>query len=214
VVMSVDQASSRSGDSNYVLVHVEAEIRRLLLQARLHDDFTEHALRLAGLRPGMRVLDIGCGPGDVAFLAARLVGPSGTVLGVDAAAEIIELARTRAAERGLDNVSFEPTAIADISVDEPVDAVIGRLILMHLPDPVATLRHLAAMVRRGGLIAVFESDITAAGSRPELPLWRTVKDAIAEAFLGAGADRRIRPSIAKLFVEARAMAHRRSGTWA
>jgi 2-polyprenyl-3-methyl-5-hydroxy-6-metoxy-1,4-benzoquinol methylase len=186
--MCADQESSKTGDSTYVLVHGEAEIRRLVLQGRLHDHFTEHALGVAGLRPGMRVLDIGCGPGDVSFVAARLVGPSGTVLGVDAAAEIVELARTRAAEQGLDNVRFEPTAIADISLDEPVDAVIGRLILMHLPDPVATLRQLAVMIRPGGLIAFCESDVTAAGSRPELPLWRTMKDAIAEAFVGAGID--------------------------
>jgi len=60
----------------------------------------------------MQVLDVGCGPGDVSFVAARLVGPAGTVLGVDAAAEIIEVARTRAAEQGLSWVSFEQTTIA------------------------------------------------------------------------------------------------------
>jgi DNA-binding transcriptional LysR family regulator len=75
----------------------------LLLQARLYDEFTEHALRSAGLRPGMRVLDVGCGPGDVSFIAARLVGPQGSVLGVNAAHDVIVLARIRAAERGLDS---------------------------------------------------------------------------------------------------------------
>lgn len=69
-------------DSTYVLGHADVEVRRLLLQGRLYNDYTEHALRLAGLRPGMRVLDIGCGPGDVSFIAARLVGPTGRVLGV------------------------------------------------------------------------------------------------------------------------------------
>src|SRR6266478_887491 len=104
-------------DSTYVLGHADVEVQRLLMQGRLYDDHTEQALRLAGLRPGMRVLDVGCGPGDVSFAAARLVGPTGTVLGVDSAAEIIEVARTRAAEQGLSWVSFEQTTIADIAID-------------------------------------------------------------------------------------------------
>jgi 2-polyprenyl-3-methyl-5-hydroxy-6-metoxy-1,4-benzoquinol methylase len=185
--MSVNQAAPTSR-STYVLNHSVTEIRRLLVQGRLYDDFTEHALRLAGLRPGMRVLDVGCGPGDVSFVAARLVGPAGTVLGVDVSDNVIQVARGRAAEQGLDTVRFESTAIADISLNDPVDAVIGRFILMHLPDPVATLRDLAAMVRPGGLIAFCESDITAAGSIPDLPLWQAVKNAVAKAFRGMGLD--------------------------
>ena len=140
--MSTTPSAAASG-SSYVLGHADVEVQRLLLQGRLYDDYTEHALRLAGLRPGMRVLDIGCGPGDVSFIAARLVGPTGTVLGVDAAPEMVELARARAAERGLSAVHFTQAAIDAIALDEPVDAVVGRLILMHLPDPAATLRHLA-----------------------------------------------------------------------
>jgi choline dehydrogenase-like flavoprotein len=85
------------GESTYVLGHVDTEIRRLVLQARLYDEFTEHALRLAGLQPGMRVVDVGCAPGDVSFIAARLVGPQGSVLGVDAAPNVIDLARIRGA---------------------------------------------------------------------------------------------------------------------
>ena len=175
-------------ESTYLLGHVDAEIGRLLLQARLYDDFTEHALRLAGLRPGMRVLDVGCGPGDVAFIAARLVGPRGTVLGVDAAPDVIDFARMRAAEQRLDTVRFESSAIASLRLDEPVDAVIGRLILMHLPEPVAALRQLAALVRPGGVVAFCEPDTTGVYSYPELPLWQTLKDGLAEAFRRAGLD--------------------------
>ncbi len=108
--MNTESSSAASG-STYVLGHDDVEVQRLLLQGRLYDDYTEHALRLAGLRPGMRVLDVGCGPGDVSFIAARLVGPTGTVLGVDAAPEMIELARARAAEQGLSAVHFTQAAI-------------------------------------------------------------------------------------------------------
>ncbi len=135
--------------SPYVLGHDDIEIRRLLLQGRLYGDHTEHALRMAGLRQGMRVLDVGCGPGDVSFAAARLVGPTGSVVGVDASSDVVEFARSRAAERGLSTVEFVHTTIADIAVAE-VDAVIGRLILMHLPDPVSTLRLLVRLVRPVG----------------------------------------------------------------
>ena len=185
---AANSVDGMTGDSTYVLGHADAEIRRLLLQGQMYNHHTEHALRLAGLRPGMRVLDVGCGPGDVSFVASRLVGPTGTVLAVDAAADIIEFARTRAAELGVSTVCFERAAIEDIELDEPVDAVIGRLILMHLPEPVTMLRRLAARVRPGGLIAFCESDISPAGSVPDQPLCRTVKDAIADAFAGAGAN--------------------------
>jgi len=176
-----------AGASAYLLGHADTEIQRLLLQGRLYNDHTEHALRLAGVQPGMRVLDVGCGPGDVSFVAARLVGSTGTVLGVDASSDVVELARARAAERGLSTVKFEQTTIDDIAVDE-VDAVIGRLILMHLPDPISTLRHFAGLVRPGGLVAFCEFDIGAARSIPESPLSRALVDAIARVFQGAGLD--------------------------
>jgi len=176
-----------AGASGYLLGHADTEIQRLLLQGRLYNDHTEHALRLAGVQPGMRVLDVGCGPGDVSFVAARLVGSTGTVLGVDASSDVVELARARAAERGLSTVKFEQTTIANIAVDE-VDAVIGRLILMHLPDPISTLRQFAGLVRPGGLIAFCEFDIGAVRTVPDSPLSRVLVDAIARVFQGAGLD--------------------------
>jgi ubiquinone/menaquinone biosynthesis C-methylase UbiE len=188
--------------SSYVLGHADAEVQRLLLQGRLYDGYTEHALRLAGLRPGMRVLDVGCGPGDVSFTAARLVGPTGTVLGVDAAPEMIELARARAAEKGLPTVHFMRTAIDAIALDEPVDAVIGRLILMHLPDPAAMLRHLSNWVRPGGVIAFSENDITETRSIPDLPLFEQVTAGIVRAFEAMGLSPRFGTTLHTVFQDA------------
>jgi ubiquinone/menaquinone biosynthesis C-methylase UbiE len=185
-VLTVEGMSS--DPDTYVLGHSESEVQRLLLQGRLHDDFTEHALRLAGLRPGMRVLDVGCGPGDVSFAAARIVGSTGTVLGVDTAADVIEFARARAAVQELASVRFVTTSIADMSLSEPVDAVVGRLILMHLPDPVDALRQLATKVSPGGLVAFCEADAATTRVVPGLPLWTALKDAVIGTFAGAGFD--------------------------
>lgn len=190
-----------AGASTYALGHTDIEIQRLLLQGRLYNDHTEHALRRAGLRPGMSVLDVGCGPGDVSFVAAQLVGPTGTVLGVDAASDVVQFARARAAERGLSTVKFEQTTIADINVDE-VDAVIGRLILMHLPDPISTLRQLAGLVRPGGLVAFCEFDIGAVRSIPDSPLSQALVAAIVGTFQGVGLNSAFGTTLQTLFRQA------------
>ena len=70
-------------DAAYVLGHAETELQRLMTQSRLFEPFTAQVFRDAGLAPGMRVLDVGSGSGDVAFLAARMVEPSGQAVGVD-----------------------------------------------------------------------------------------------------------------------------------
>jgi ubiquinone/menaquinone biosynthesis C-methylase UbiE len=199
--MNTTPSAAGSG-STYVLGHAEVEVRRLLLQGRLYNDFTEHALRLAGLRPGMRVLDVGCGPGDVSLIAARLVAPTGTVLGVDAAPEMIELAGARAAEQGASAVHFEQAGIDAISLDEPVDAVVGRLILMHLPDPAVTLRHLSTFVRPGGVIAFSENDITGTRSNPDIPLFRQVTTGIVRAFEAMGLSPQFGTTLHRIFADA------------
>jgi ubiquinone/menaquinone biosynthesis C-methylase UbiE len=186
--------------TSYLLGHADAEVQRLLLlQAHLYEQPTEQALRAAGLEPGMRVLDIGCGPGDVSLIAARLVGPTGRVIGIDASPDIVALARKRAVENGVTTVSFERSTVDDITLDEPVDAVIGRLILMHLPEPVAALRRLATLVRPGGVIAFCDFDMTAARSVPWLPTWETAAEAIASTFRGAGLDPQFGTTLHRLF---------------
>jgi ubiquinone/menaquinone biosynthesis C-methylase UbiE len=188
--------------STYALGHADVEVQRLLLQGQLYNDYTEHALRLAGLRPGMRVLDVGCGPGDVSFIAAGLVGPRGSVLGVDAAPEMIELARGRATEKGLPTVQFTQSSLDAITLDEPVDAVIDRLILMHLPDPAAAVQRLSTLVRPGGVIAFSENDITGTFSVPEIRLFNQVTAGIARAFEAMGLSPRFGTTLHTIFADA------------
>jgi ubiquinone/menaquinone biosynthesis C-methylase UbiE len=133
-------------DRNYVLGWSDAEQDRLIRQAMLLKPLTEGLFRDAGIARGQRVLDIGSGVGDVAMLAARLVGPSGDVVGIERDASSIARARARVAEAGLRNVSFTQTDVNQIVSDKPFDAAIGRLILTHLPDPAAVVRTVARLV--------------------------------------------------------------------
>jgi ubiquinone/menaquinone biosynthesis C-methylase UbiE len=139
--------------SSYVLGAMSHEHDRLIRQAMILEPFTERLLHDAGIGPGMRVLDIGSGVGDVAMIAARLVGPSGAVVGVEREAATLSAAQTRVARAGISNLSFIEADVAHVPRGEPYDAVVGRLILQSVPDPGAVVTSLAALVRPGGAMA-------------------------------------------------------------
>jgi ubiquinone/menaquinone biosynthesis C-methylase UbiE len=82
--------------AKYILGHSQQEIGRLMLQATILRPFTERLFRNAEIGPGMRVLDVGCGAGDVSMLAAELVGPCGSVVGIDRNPQVVDLASRRA----------------------------------------------------------------------------------------------------------------------
>ncbi|GAA4171239.1 methyltransferase domain-containing protein [Phytohabitans flavus] len=182
------------------------ELDRLLSRGRFLGDLTEHVLGLAGLQPGMRVLDVGCGNGDVAFVAARLVGPDGAVIGVDRDPAAIDRARARAS---LGNVRFLAADAAELDLDVPIDAVIGRQVLMHLAEPAATLRHLRKLLAPGGLIAFQEPDWAGAGAHPRCPLVELTLDRIRETLRRTGADPRAGVRLRQILLDA-GVAHPRA----
>jgi ubiquinone/menaquinone biosynthesis C-methylase UbiE len=145
---------------SYALGRTMAETRRLMRQAQIYGPITRQFLVSAGIGTGMKVLDVGSGAGDVALLLADLVGPRGNVVGVEMNADILETARARVNAVGWTNVTFLDGDVTSIVLDDDFDAVVGRWILMYLPDPVPVLRGLAERVRPGGTIAFQENDFT------------------------------------------------------
>ena len=122
----------------------------------------EEILLSAGISPGMRVLDVGCGAGDVTFLVSEMVGSGGQVVGADRAPAALAAAERRAAAHPIQNVSFREGDPAALSFERPFDAVIGRYVLMFQADPVAMLRGVARHLRPGGTIVFHEPDWEAA----------------------------------------------------
>jgi SAM-dependent methyltransferase len=171
----------------YVLGRSESESRRLIRQANFVRPSTERVFRKAGITAGMRVLDVGCGAGDVSFLAAELVGPTGSVLGIDLNPGVLELARRRAQESGLTWVAFEEQAIDSAATTAPFDAVVGRCVLLYQADPVLALRQMAGRLKAGGLLVIQEPDMSVeVRTRPLVPLWSQVSWWIAETFRRGG----------------------------
>src|SRR5688572_26080979 len=173
-----------SDDSHpeYVLGHAAEELQRLIKQAAFFGDLTAHTLKLAGLGPGMRVLDVGCGAGDVSLLAASIVGPSGSVTGVDMNADTVKLARSRIEGAKIANVTFEAGDITKLPYVGEFDAVIGRLIVIYLGDQVAGMKAFRSYAKPGGLIYFQEFGQPQTTSSPAVPLYDQTRAWIEAAF--------------------------------
>jgi SAM-dependent methyltransferase len=187
----------------YALGYSEGEQDRLIRQAILLGPTTERLFREAGICAGQRVLDIGSGLGDVSMIAAGLVGSSGEIVGIELDAGYVARARERVAAAGFRHVTFIHADVTDIRNHRPFDAVVGRLVLNHCPDPVAVLRSLSQLVVPGGVIAFQEgawSPTLAASAR--VPLWSRLVTAIRETLARSGTNPEVGLDLYRLFQDA------------
>jgi SAM-dependent methyltransferase len=140
----------------YALGHADLEIERLQLQAGVLARITCRLIRECGIGHGMRVLDIGCGIGDVSMLVAEAVGNAGSVVAFDRETRAIEMARARALAAGYRQIEFVVASDEAFPERPAFDAAIGRYILHHQADPAAMIRRAAMLVRPGGVVAFHE----------------------------------------------------------
>jgi len=123
-------------------------------------------ITLAALQPGQTVLDLGSGGGLDCFLAAKKVGQSGHVIGVDMTPEMLEKARASAARMGVTNVEFRQGFLEDLPVDDDsIDVVISNCVINLSPDKAKVFNEVYRVLRPGGKLAV--SDIVTDGPLPD-----------------------------------------------
>jgi SAM-dependent methyltransferase len=142
----------------YVIRGGERGYERLALLARTRWPDTAALFARAGLSPGMRCIDLGCGGGQVTLEIARLVAPDGSAVGVDMDEVKLDLARQAAAEGGLANVEFRQLNVRDWDEPGSYDAVYSRFLLQHLSEPADMLGRMWAAVRPRGVLIVEDAD--------------------------------------------------------
>ena len=188
----------------YALGYTEAEFERLEKQGGHYHDLTRNVFQRAGLSHGMRVLDIGCGVGDVSMLVAELVGPNGSVVGIDQSPKSLNTARQRVMRAGLAaKIKFVSGDLSDLPDIGRFDAVVGRFILMYLPNPAATIRHLAKhCLKSGGILAFHEMSMHTTRSAPDMPLFLRSIEWIIETFERSGFATDMGDDLYQAFLEA------------
>ncbi|MGA8114066.1 MAG: methyltransferase domain-containing protein [Actinocatenispora sp.] len=174
----------RAGSETYTHGHAES-----VLRSHMRRTVENSAAYLAGhLRPGVTVLDVGCGPGTITVDLARRVAP-GTVLGIEPVPEPLERARALADELDVRTVRFATGDVYALdAADDTFDVVHAHQVLQHLGDPVAALREMLRVCRPDGVVAVRDADYQAMTwypADPRLDRWLEVYRAVAR---GNGAE--------------------------
>jgi len=197
----------RNPAAPYVFGASTEEVMRLQQLGELLHDSTRRVLQEAGIAEGMSVLDVGCGPGSVTFLAAELVGPSGSVLGIDRNPAMLASARSNPLGSRPTIVSFIQADLAELAdeswLQPGFDAIIGRLILLHVADPVVLVRTLARHLRPGGVMVFQEPDLARLGaSFPPIPMLEQLCEWVRDAHRARGIDPQFGLRLQQVFLDA------------
>ena len=187
----------------YLLGRSEAEEARLRQQiVDLAPDSEAHFEKI-DIKPGERVVDIGCGPGGVLHLLGNRVGPSGTVLGIDYSPHFINLARHFVEDLGMRNIEIREGDAYDTGLPRAsFDGAHMRLLLVNVPNPELIVREIISLVRPGGWVASFEADYVSHTLDPPLPEYSRLLDAYKAYAAAQGIDLFVGRRTHRLFREA------------
>lgn len=142
------------------------------------------------LRPEMKILDCGCGPGGISLGLAALV-PAGSVTGVDIEPGQLELGRIEAVQRRLPNVSFEQASLYELPfADASFDAVLAHAVVYHLGQPGTAVLEMKRVLRPGGVLGLRDADIDGDVYHPENPLLQKFWSLAGQVSAAGGADMR------------------------
>lgn len=197
----IDPAGPARPEARYAIDGGAAGKSRLDVLAEVMWPTSESLLAAAGVPAGGRCLDVGCGGGHVSRELARIVGPAGSVLGVDLDADIIDLARAEAWKRQVTNVEFRVGSVG--AADDPIDGGrfdlgYARFLLSHVSEPSAVVSAIAAAVLPGGRVVVEDVDFTGSFCYPPNAAYRRSVELYRATVRRRGGNADIGPSLPSL----------------
>jgi SAM-dependent methyltransferase len=175
---------------------------RLRLLGRVLRPTTVALLNRVGLRSGMNCLDVGCGGGDATLEIARIVGPTGRVVGWDIDEIKLELARNEARTAELTNVEFQRVDIRQTEVQTKFEFAYSRFLLTHLPDVPDIIETMRLMLRPGGTLVLEDIDFRGHFCHPESPVVDRYVELYSQAVAQRGGDPNIGPRLPRLLLDA------------
>ncbi len=180
--------------------HEEERLKRQI--ADLAPD-SDQMLAKIGIKPGEKVVDIGCGPGGVLHLLGKHVGPAGSVLGIDRSAYFVDQARRFAADLGLTQVEVREGDAYDTGLPRAsFDGAHMRLVLVNVPKPELIVREIVSLVRPGGWVASFEADVPTRVIDPPSPALERLLSVYGANAQSQGIDLAVGRRTHRLFREA------------
>jgi ubiquinone/menaquinone biosynthesis C-methylase UbiE len=188
--------------THYVIHGGVAGSKRMEVVARAYWPTTLPLLQRAGIRQGMYCLDLGCGAGEVTFEIARLVGPSGRVVGMDMDLVKLELAGKRAAQEGVSNIEFRQSNVFEWDDDSVYDLIYVRFLLTHLPESQRVIPKLLRALRPGGILVVEDIDFAGYVSHPANPAHDRFVNLYREVVRRRGGDADIGPKLLAMLAAA------------
>jgi ubiquinone/menaquinone biosynthesis C-methylase UbiE len=170
--------------------------------ARAYWPTTLPLLHRAGIREGMTCLDLGCGAGEVTFEIARLVGPSGTVVGMDMDVVKLEIAHHRAVQEGFRNIEFRQANVFEWNDNSLYDLIYVRFLLTHLPECDRVVPKLLRALRPEGALAVEDINFAGYVSHPANSAHDRYVHLYREVVRRRGGDADIGPKLLAMFAAA------------
>src|SRR5512139_1664623 len=176
-------------DERYILATGEPGADRLRLLQRIFGAATKALLKRAGLREGMRVVDVACGIGTVSQAMAREVGPWGLVIGIDSSPEQLEVARADAAKAGVRNIELVTASAYHTGLGRGAfDLVYCRFVLCHLHRPLDALREMQALLKPDGILVCEDMEAETLATVPSTRVYRELAGRVVERGLERGVD--------------------------
>jgi ubiquinone/menaquinone biosynthesis C-methylase UbiE len=181
--------------SRYVITGGKAGKDRLKLLSQVLLPTTSQLFKTAGIGEGMKCLDMGCGGGFVTLLLADLVGPGGKVIGADADAAILALAREDADAGRRGNVEFRQADALVCQGEEEYDLVYARCLLTHLSEPEKCLGEMIKACKPNGVVVIEDIDFTGSFCHPYSSAYQRYTELYQEVVRRRGGDANVGPKL-------------------